>query len=222
MAVLQSAATFGALFGGTNTYTRTGLSALTAGQGIQVAVQFEGTRACTGITLGSTGTPTSLTIGPAIATFVYIFYGTVTGLEGDTNVIVNASGNIADNTGYSVLITDSWISNQSSADQETLSSSGTNFDVPAVTPPTANNLIMAAADRANRTWTEDSDFTMLTTGDPRWATGYIVQSAATPQGYTIVADSSGTANILLIAFAGSGAAAGPLPFRTQVGAKRVA
>lgn len=202
MQMLQSAAIYADLFAGTTTYTRTGLSSIAEGRGIIVAVQMEGTRSCTGVTLGSSGTTTALTLKDSIANQCYIFQGTATGNETNTDVVVTASGNTSGGVGYAVFVVDEWAEDQSAADVEKLSTSGTNFDTPAVTPPTAINVVIVAADRANRTWTEDSDYTMLTTGDARWAAGYLLQTAATPQGHTMVADTSGAGNVVLIAFAG--------------------
>lgn len=209
MAVLQTAGTHGSLFGGTNTYTRTGLSAISAGQGVIVYVSSNFIRSITSVVLGSTGTTTPLTLIGSISTTVYVFAGTASGSETNTNIVVTASGSIGDDTDYGVLVVDTWNSDQSGADIEVLTSSTDTWAVPSVTPPTASNLIVAAVLRGNRGYTDDPDFTYVSlAGTNLAAFGYIVQAAATAQGLNFTADLPTQADIVLIAFAGSGGGGG--------------
>lgn len=204
MSVLQSQGISAALFGGAATYTRTGLSALTAGQGVIVFASSDGVHGITGVSLGTTGTPTALA-AIASAGSAYVFAGTVTGSEGDTDIIVTASGVINDDTVFGALVVDQWESDQSGADIATEASSAASWDVGPVTPPTALNLVVVGATRPNRDYTggEDTDFTYVSLSGVNTAQfGYIVQASATAQNYAITPDVGGFASIALVAFAG--------------------
>lgn len=217
MAVLQSHATYGSLFSG-NTYTRTvaqtGLSAPAAGQGVIVFAQSNQIRTITSVELGSSGTPTALTLIGSVGNDVHIFAGTATGSEANADIVVVASGSIGDNTAFGVLVVDEWQSDQSGAVVDTMNSGGAGsgpwtWSISPVTPPTPTNLVVVAVGRGNRTFTEDADFTEVDTGSNLNWFGYIEQAAATAQGYDLSASDNNTnADAVLVAFAGAASGGG--------------
>ena len=72
----------------------------------------------------------------------------------------------------------------------------------SVTPPTANNMIVAQSYRGNRTWTEDGAFTQLTTGTNFYGVCYLIQTAATAQNNETTSDTNGDSGMTIGAFAG--------------------
>lgn len=93
--------------------------------------------------------------------------------------------------------------------------SGTH-DSGSVTPPTADNVVVAAMGRGNGTWNEDTDFTQVPNGIGHFVMGYRLQSAATPQSYLATQDElNGYSWMRIGAFAGVGAGS-PGPAMQQV------
>lgn len=86
-------------------------------------------------------------------------------------------------------------------------------DSGSVTPPTADNIVVASMYRdPGGTWTPDASFTMLTTGANEYAVGYLVQTAATAQVNNVTVDTNRDSGMLIGAFAGSGGAPPPDAF----------
>lgn len=203
--VTQSRRVSGTLFSGTSTYTLTGLSAISAGEGIVVATSNFNLRNVNSVTLSSSGTTTSLTQLLSLAGSMTLWYGTASGSETNTDVVVVLSGNASDGEMVGALVVSGWSSDQSGATGTTESAgSSLTHDIGPVTPPTANNLMVFATARGNRDWTDDSDYTLVNDISDTSAFAYRIQSAANADTYDFSnADAGAAADMVFGAFAGA-------------------
>lgn len=203
--VTQSSRVSGALFGGTNTYTLTTLTALSADQGIVVAITNSSLRNVSTVVLSSSGTTTSLTELVSISGVMALWYGTASGNETNADVVVTLSGNANDTEMVAALVASGWSSDQSGAVSTSESSaSAMSHDIGPLTPPTANNLFVFATSRGNRDWTDDADYTLVNDIVNTHAFAYRIQSAADADTYSFsTTDANGAADMLYAAFAGT-------------------
>ena len=91
VSLAQSDVTYANLFNGNASYTRSGLSAPSAGQGIVVAAGTDSIRVITSIVLSSSGTTTALAQIGSAGGSAFLWYGTATGLETNSDIVVTAS-----------------------------------------------------------------------------------------------------------------------------------
>lgn len=139
---------------------------------------------------------------------ITLWAGIVTG-GSCSGVTVTLSGSTPDgHAGYVAF--DSPASDQSgaTANGNATSASGSH-DSNAVTPPAADNVVVAAMGRGNGTWNEDVDFSQVPNGVGHFVMGYRLQSSATPQSYLATQDElNGYSWMRIGAFAGASAGGG--------------
>lgn len=201
----------GSLFGGTASATFTGLSAPSAGQGVVCVERNGNNRSVSSVTLSSSGTTTAFTLVAAITSpfRVEMWRATATGSETNANVVFNLSGSANDFEALGCIVVNNWASDQSGSTSTTQTTSAqTTHTVGTVTPATANNIIVHWAERPNRTWTEDSNYTQVTTGSVFFEFSYWIQTSATARSHTMVSDSAGDAGMVLAQFSGTGGGGG--------------
>lgn len=201
----------GSLFAGTTTYTFTGLSAPSAGQGVVCVERNGNNRSVSSMTLSSSGTTTSFSVRAAITSpfRVEMWYATATGSETNANVVVTLSGTANDFEAVGCMVVSGWNSDQSGSTSITQTTSATTtHTVGTVTPTTANNILIHFAERGNATWTEDSNYTQITTGTALFVFDYWIQSSATARLHTMTSDINRDAGMLLAQFSGSGGGGG--------------
>lgn len=209
-AVQTPAVATGSLFAGTTTYTFTGLTAPSAGQGVVCVERNGNNRAISSITLSSSGTTTAFT---SVATLpsprIEMWRATATGSETNANVVVTLAASANDFEAVGCAVFSGWSSDQSGSTSITQTTTAqTTHTVGTVTPVTANNVIVHWSERPNRSWTEDSNYTQITTGSVFFEFSYWIQSSATARLHTMVSDSAGDAGMLLAQFSGSGGGGG--------------
>lgn len=131
----------------------------------------------------STGSVSSVTI-------------TISGASGDDACVgyVELSGESSDQSGATA--------NGSANDNVTTHNSG------SVTPPTANNTVVAGAMRTSATWTEDGAFTMVSGADAGCMFGYLTQTAATAQEFNSSSDINRYSVVRIGAMAGTAGGGG--------------
>lgn len=191
---------------------------------------FSGTTS-TPVSLGSNATPGSrivVGIGNASRTVVSIadtagttyaqlttqYVGPVgrvtfwTGIAGHADagdsLVVTLSGNETDDAIVSVFEIADSAADQSAISVGTAGPTGTSLPCGSVTPATVNDFIICIQLRGNRSYTDDSDFTEVTTGSDRVFLGYIenIGSTSAFEGVN-VADSSTTASAQTISLIGA-------------------
>lgn len=209
-AVQTPSVAVGSLFAGTTTYTFTGLTAPSAGQGVVCAERNGNNRAISGITLSSSGTTTAFT---SVATLssprIEMWRATATGSETNADVVVTLEASANDFEAVGCVVFSGWASDQSGSTSITQTTTAqTTHTVGTVTPVAADNVIVHWSERPNRTWTEDSNYTQITTGSVFFEFSYWIQTSATARLHTMVSDSAGDAGMLLAQFSGSGGGGG--------------
>jgi hypothetical protein len=139
-----------------------------------------------------------------------LWQGTVSGSETNLDIVVSlTAGTVSDPTTFGVIIVDAWHSDQSGVVTQTIDFlAGTDLGGGAsygwtfgstVTPPAADNIVIAAIGRPNRTWTEDGLYTGISVGTNLAFFGYRIQTAATPRNYSLIGDSNGLVSGVLAA-----------------------
>lgn len=200
----------GGIFAGTTSYTFTGLSAVSAGQGVVCVERNGNNRSVSSMVLSSSGTTTAFTsVATMTSPRIEMWRATATGSETNANVVVTLSGTANDFEAVGCIVVSGWSSDQSGATSTTQNTTAqTTHTVGTVTPATANNLLVHFAERPNRTWTEDSNYTQVTTGSVFFEFSYWIQTSATARLHTMVSDSAGDAAMILAAFSGTGGSTG--------------
>lgn len=200
----------GALFAGTTTYTFTGLSAPSAGQGVVCVERNGNNRAISSITLSSSGTTTAFTsVATVSSPRIEMWRATATGSETNANVVVTLAVSANDFEAVGCIVVSGWASDQSGSTSITQTTTAqTTHTVGTVTPVTANNIIVHWSERPNRSWTEDSNYTQVTTGSVFFEFSYWIQTSATARLHTMISDSAGDAGMILAQFSGSGGGGG--------------
>jgi len=127
----------------------------------------------------------------------------------DTQVTINYSGIVGDNAMFCFAEFSGAASDQSgaTANGATVTASAGTHSSGSVTPPTADNVVVAVMGRNNASWTDDADFTQVTTPNSAYEIfAYKIQSAATAQAYDASPDASKNSGSRIGAFAGASSA----------------
>lgn len=203
------------LFAGTNSYVYTYPSGITAGNlvvlGITSDTRTVSSAAGTGTTYSINGAHTlggsgNISIWKAVAA------GT------DTTVTITLSSTLNATTRLCFAEFSGASSDQSGSTANGAVTSGTTtHGSGSVTPPTAENVVVAFVERGNASWTEDGAFTQIATGETLTKFAYLIQSAATDQSYDMTSDINRDAALRIGAFAGtSSGSVNFFPRRLQV------
>lgn len=117
---------------------------------------------------------------------VDFYQGTVAANTAGQNVIVELSGNTGDSVQVVVLEVSGLASDQSGAQNSNDTTSATmSHASSSLTPPNSNGLMIAGIHRTNGIYTDDTDFSSITTSSLRTFFGYIENpSAATNVAFT--------------------------------------
>lgn len=209
--VSSHAGTPGNLFAGTNAYVYNFNSNTIASGNLVVlfvATNIRTVSTITGTNLTSMVRHVQSSFNPNSNDIGDLWQGISTGSV--TSVTITLSGATSDNAcvGYVELSGEN--ADQSGATGNSAVPAGTTtHDSGSVTPPTADNVIVAAAMRNNATWTDDGAFTMVSAANANCMMGYILQSSATAQEFNSTSDINRDSVMVIGAFAGEGG--GPAP-----------
>lgn len=197
--------TVGDKFAGTSTYSY-GFGGNSISSGEFVVLSMGSTTrninsiAGTNLTLTQLGTHSINGAGMRESTW----YGFATGTC--TSVTVTASGNTNDDAAASYASFSGMASDQSAATSG--ASTGDNVtvhDVAAVTPGTASNVMVCGGFRTNATWTDDTDFTAVSSANAMKMIAYRIQTSATAQAFSQSSDINRYSTTRLAAFTANAA-----------------
>lgn len=210
MAHVRSNCVTGNLFAGGTTYAYTYPAAYGNGN-LLVITSVQETRSVSSVA-GATLTYTinGANTSNATAGFNVSQWKAIGNGSGDTTVTVTISG--AYNNTFSLVCfaefsgansdQSSSVANGSSNDALTAHNSGT------VTPPSADNVVVATTYISGGVWTPDAGFTAVTTGASWGEFAYLVQAAATVQEYNGTTDVGRYSAMRIGAFAGTAGGGG--------------
>ena len=217
----QENCTSGNLFAGTNSYVYPYPAAVTAGNLGVLGISIGSTRSVT----AAAGTATTYSVNGATTSWgggtVQIWKAVTAGT--DTTVTITLSGNTSDTSRVCYLEFSGASSDQSGSTANGASHTAVNgvHSSGSVTPPTADNVVVALTQRGNDTWTDDTTpagWTQVSTGHAGATWTYLIQTAATAQSYDMTSTIARDSGMRIGAFAGAAGAAAPnfFPRRLQV------
>lgn len=203
----QANCTSGNLFAGTNSYVYTYPAALTSGSLAVMSVSAENrvvsSISGTGASFAINGVNTN---SAGLSRNISLWYAVTT--SGGTTATITISG--ATSATASVCFAE-FSGNSSDQSGATANGSDTeggtaSFTSGSVTPPTADNVVVAATDRTTTSapgWSEDGAFTMVSSADQTYSFGYLIQTSATAQTYDMLSVDNEYAIMRIGAFAGT-------------------
>lgn len=142
--------------------------------------------------------------GSAGASQPSIWYGPATSTSAGNSVVFTLSGNTGDDMQVVLFEVSGLASNQTGLTQAlNTTASGTTHTSNSITPANANGFAVAVSRRGNRSYTEDTDWTQLSTGAAGSYAGYIANPPASSLNISFISDTSAIADINLAAFVGA-------------------
>lgn len=189
--------------GGGNTTTVCSLdTAATIGNRIIAVVNNSTLRSV--VSGADSGSTSYAQAGSASASQPSIWHGPVTSSSAGSNVVFTLSGNSGDPTQVVLFEVSGLASDQSALTQViTATGPGTTHTSSNITPANATGFAVAVSLRGNRSYTEDPDWTQMSTGAAGSYVGHIVNAPAASLNISFTADSSAFATTHIAAFVGA-------------------